>query len=369
MRIGINARNILPNKLEGFGHYSLEIISRIVSSHPEHEFFLYFDRKINVPFPVGKNVHLRFVSPPTRHVLLYLFWFEFRLPNWFKKDKIDLFWSPDGILSLRSNVKQIGTIHDINFEHYPEDMPKIASWYFRRYFPKYAAKANQLITVSTYSATDIAKTYNLPLSKIQVIHNGASSQFKPLSLEEKQAVKIEFTKGREYLLFVGSLHPRKNVKRLIAAFHSIAHEFPELDLVIVGSAMWDKNFLGDLSQIESRLVLTGHLPLDQLARLMGAAKIFTFVPYFEGFGIPLVEAMRCGTPILTANVTSLPEVAENAAVYCDPFNLEDIFNQMRMMLKDEKKLEELSRIGLERSREFSWEIAAKKTWEVIEQRI
>ncbi len=369
MRIGINARNILPGKLEGFGHYSLEVISRIVQRHPEHQFVLFFDRKVVLPFEKTPNVEIVTVFPPTRHPLLWVWWFNFALPKQFKKHQIDFFWSPDGYLSLRTDVPQMATIHDINFEHHPEDMPANVSKYFRQYFPQFAAKAQHILTVSNYSKTDLVKTYLVPESKITAIHNGVSGVYQPLAEDEKISIQQEITQGRPYILFVGSLHPRKNVQRLLSAFDRLSGEFPSVDLVIVGSAMWKEKFLTIPEKISNRLHFTGHLPLDKLAKVMGAADIFAFVPYFEGFGIPVVEAMRCGIPILAANTTSLPEVAENAAIYCDPFSVDDITAQLRELLKNPTLRTQLAQIGLERSQQFSWDKTAEQVWEAIELQI
>lgn len=367
MRIGINARNILPNKLEGFGHYSVEIIQRIVKNHPEHHFVLYFDRKVELPFEQTKNVEIIQVFPPTRHPLLWILWFEFALPKRFKKDKIDAFWSPDGYLSLRSSIPQIATIHDINFEHYPADMPKLVSNYFRYFFPKFSRKAKHIITVSEYSKNDLVKTYLLPESKITAIHNGVNEIYKPLNEDEQARIKFQITNGRSYILFVGSLHPRKNVQRLITAFDRISGEFPLIDLVIVGSAMWKDKFLQIPTKLESRLHFTGHLPLTELAKVMGAADVFAFVPYFEGFGIPLVEAMKCGVPILSAKTTSLPEVAHDAAIYCNPFSVDDITNSLRLLLQNPDLRREISQKGIQRSQHFSWDKSADLVWQVLER--
>jgi glycosyltransferase involved in cell wall biosynthesis len=196
-----------------------------------------------------------------------------------------------------------------------------------------------------------------------------SGVYQPLAEDEKINIQQEITQGRPYILFVGSLHPRKNVQRLLSAFDRLSGEFPSVDLVIVGSAMWKEKFLTIPEKISNRLHFTGHLPLDKLAKVMGAADIFAFVPYFEGFGIPVVEAMRCGIPILAANTTSLPEVDENAAIYCDPFSVYDITAQLRELLKNPTLRTQLAQIGLERSQQFSWDKTAEQVWEAIELQI
>lgn len=362
MRIGINARNLLANKLEGFGQYSLELISRICKNHPEHEFYLFFDRPYDSKYIFSKNVIPIVLFPPTRHPVLYVIWFEFSLKKALKENRIKLFWSPDGFCSLGSNIPQIATIHDINFEHNPQDLPWLVSKYYRFFFPKFVKKAKKLITVSDYSSNDIQSKYGIEKEKITTIYNGANKIYQPIRESEKEKLRLKYTQGNPYFIFVGSLHPRKNVDRLIQAFTHITKTNDEIRLVIVGSAMWKGKKIDLPKKLVDKIIFTGHLEMSELSKLMASAKALTYVPYFEGFGIPLVEAMRCGTPILAANTTSLPEVAKDAAIYCDPFNVNEIAKKMNELLSDETLCLELSQKGLERSKDFSWDKAAELVW-------
>jgi glycosyltransferase involved in cell wall biosynthesis len=367
LRIGINTRNLLSNKLEGFGQYTLEITRRICQNHPEHEFYLFFDRTFDSKFIFAKNVVPIVLSPPTRHPILYIWWFEFSLKRALRKHKIDLFWSPDGFCSLGSNVPQVATIHDLNFEHNPKDLPWIFSSYFRFFFPKFVRKAKKIITVSEYSKNDIHSNYGIPKEKVRVIYNGSNEAYKSIDFESKKAIRDKYTEGKPFFVFVGSLHPRKNVKRLIEAFEIVSKQNTEIRLVIVGSAMWkDKKFTFS-TVLKNRIVFTGHLDSSELTKIMASAIALTYVPYFEGFGIPLVEAMRCGTPILAANATCLPEVAGNAAIYCNPFNVNDIAKGMLILLENNDLLRDLSKKGLERSQYFSWDKAAEEVWKELNE--
>lgn len=368
MRIGINTRFLLSSKMEGFGWYTFEIVKRIVKDHPEHEFIFFFDRPFDEKFIFGANVTPVVLNPPARHPILFVFWFEIALKRALKKHKIDLFFSPDGYLSLASNVPQVGVIHDINFEHYPEDIPFAARKYLRFFFPKFARKAKKIITVSEYSKQDIQSTYQIPSDKIVVAWNGASDEFKPLSHEEIIQIRKTLTKGAPYFLFVGAIHPRKNVKRLIDSFIELKlqHQSP-YHLVIVGASLWKNNPLSITipESIKDSIHFTGHLSLTELSEVMASAEIFAYVPYFEGFGIPLVEAMKCGTPILSGNKTSLPEVAGPAAIYCDPFDVQDICAKMKLLSEDAELRKKLSVAGMERSKEFSWQKASEKVFSVL----
>jgi len=369
MRIAVNTRFLLSSKMEGFGYYTYEVVKRLVEEHQEHEFILFFDRKFDEKFVFGENVTPVILNPPARHPFLFYIWFEFSVKRALKKYKADVFISPDGYLSLKSKVKQIAVIHDVNFEHNPEDVPWLMRKYLRRFFPKFAHKATHILTVSEYSKQDICSTYKIDTAKVTALWNGASPKFKPLSLDQKTMVRSTYTRGNPFLLFVGALHPRKNLGRLIRSFEQFkrSNSKDQHKLVIVGAELFGGK-LGEIeisSFIREHIILTGHVSLSDLADIMGAASIFTYVPYFEGFGIPLVEAMKCGTPILSGDRTSLPEVAGDAAIYCDPFSIEDISEKMSILANSSSTREELSRKGLKRSKLFSWDSTSNEIWSII----
>lgn len=371
MRIAINTRFLLDHKMEGFGWYTYEIVKRIVANHPEVDFIFFFDRKYDEKFIFGKNVTPVVLRPPARHPILFYWWYEISVKRALQKYHVDLFFSPDGYLSLKSSVKQINVIHDINFEHNLKDVPRRIGKYLRYYFPKFARKAEHILTVSEYSKNDICKTYSIPHDKVTVSWNGASECFEPIGENEKLNVEQQYADGNPYFLFVGALHPRKNVNRLIQAFSQIKSKEPNNNykLVIVGEELFSSSMNLDRisDKIRNEIYFTGHLSIEALAKVMAAATVFTFVPYFEGFGIPLVEAMKCGTPILAGNKTSLPEVAGDAAIYCDPFSVTDIAEKLSIISSDDTLRSELSAKGLERSRIFSWDHSASKVWQVIEE--
>lgn len=369
MRIAVNTRFLLPHKMEGFGWYTYEITKRLVENHPEHTFIFFFDRKYDPKFVFGDNVIPVVLNPPARHPILFRVWFNQSLKRALKKYNADVFFSPDGYLSLTTDIPQIGVMHDLNFEHNPEDLKPVMRNYYLKYFPKFAKKAQHIITVSEYSKQDIVSTYGISEDKITAIWNGASDVFKPIDDSAKDDIMKRYSDGKPFFLFVGAIHPRKNVRRLIEAYSHYRKSNPESEeqLVIVGTELWNNSGfdLNISNELKQNIHFTGHLQLEELSKIMGAAKIFTFVPYFEGFGIPLVEAMRCGTPILSGDKTSLPEVAGNAALYCDPFDVNSIASALTKLTQDKTLREELSNKGLERSQLFSWDTAANKVWEVI----
>jgi glycosyltransferase involved in cell wall biosynthesis len=364
MKVAINCRNLTAPKLEGFGNYTFEIVSRWIESHPEVEFLLIYDRKPQHFLPRLQNVKECVIPPATRHPILYFIWFEFQLTRLLRREKVDLFFSPDGYSSLGSKVKKVITIHDLNFEHNPKDLPFVVRNYLRCFFPKFARKADHILTVSAYSKNDIVKAYAIDPSKISVVYNAPNPIYAPVSESEKQAVRIEYTKGKPFFLFVGSLHPRKNVQRLLEAFSMLDN--PPADLVIVGKKMWKNTDIQLPEKNQAQVHFVGYLDKEKLAKVMGSALALTYVPYFEGFGIPMVEAMACGTPLIAANATCLPEIAGDAALYCDPFSIKDIHAAMEQLLNDGELRETLKQKGLERVKNFSWDKAAKEAWEKLQ---
>jgi glycosyltransferase involved in cell wall biosynthesis len=371
MRIAINTRFLLSSKMEGFGWFTYETVKRIVESHPEVDFIFFFDRDYDEKFIFGDNVQAVVLNPQARHPVLFRIWFNISVSRALKKYKADLFFSPDGYLSLKTSIPQVGVIHDLNFEHYPADIPSSARKYLKKFFPLFAKKANHIITVSEYSKHDIVSTYSILPDKITVAHNGGSDAFKPLDTDDKSAIQNKYTAGEEYFVFVGALHPRKNLIRLFEAFSQFKSESKsKTKLLIVGEKLWKDDKIEKAyfdSTVKNEIHFTGHLPLSDLTKAVGGAKCLVFPSYFEGFGIPLVEAMRAGCPISCGDRTSLPEVAGDAAIYFDPFSITDMKNSLIQMDSNANLRNELSRKGIERSKLFSWDDSAKIIWTVLQE--
>ena len=371
MRIAVNTRLLLKDKLEGIGWYTFETLSRIVKAHPEHDFYFIFDRPYSEEFIFAKNVTPIVLGPPTRHPILWYIWFELRLPKLLKKHNIDLFLSTDGFLSLTSKVASVAVIHDVNFEHHPKDLKFNHSLFYRFFFKKYAHKAKILVTVSEYSKSDISKVYGLSEAKIDVSLNGVNSLFHQIELAEQIKTRKQFSQGNDYFLFVGALNPRKNIKRLLIAFDLFKTETKSKNkLLIVGAKMWWNDELKEAFENlnhKDEVIFTGRKSLEDLQVLYAAAQAFCFVPYFEGFGIPIIEAMRCGCPVITSNCTAMPEVAGEAALLVDPYNIEDIKNAMITIENDPKLRADLSEKGLIHAQKFNWKSTADTLWNSIEK--
>jgi glycosyltransferase involved in cell wall biosynthesis len=368
VNIVVNTRLLRPGKLDGIGWFAHETLRRLVRAHSEHRFTFLFDR----PFPpsvlYAPNVSARWFGPPTRHPLLYRLWLEGRLPRVLRQLKADLFISTDGYLSLRSSVPAIAVVHDLNFEHHPEDLPPAYRAWYRTYFPQFARHARRVVTVSEYSRQDIMARYGVAADHVDLVYNGVSERYTPISEKEALSERQLRSGGAPYFVCVGSLHPRKNIARLLAAFDQVAEKHTQVHLVVVGDTFWmDPRMRTALRQMvhADRLVFTGRLDQPRLHHTLAAAHALVYASYYEGFGIPMVEAMRCGTPVLAARATSLPEVAGDAALYCDPFSTEDIASCMRQLLTNEPLRQDLRAKGLERAKKFTWDATAQGLWNSI----
>jgi glycosyltransferase involved in cell wall biosynthesis len=371
LNIAVNTRLLLKNKLEGIGWFSFETLKRITTNHPEHTFYFIFDRPFDKQFIFGDNVKPIVIGAPTRHPVLYYLWFEFSIPKILKEINADLFISPDGFLSLKTNIKSIAVIHDINFMHYPKDFPLLLRLYYRYFFPRFAKKANRIASVSEYSKQDIINQFEINENKIDVVYNGSNSIYKPISDTEKELTKKKYTSGNNYFLFVGALSPRKNVSNLLLAFNDFKIKTQSQDkLVIVGEKMFKTKELNktyENLQHKSDVIFTGRMHPENLKNLYAASTALTFVPYFEGFGIPIIEAMNCETAVITSNKTSVPEVAGDAAILVDPFSVKSISDAMLELHNNPKLRTELIEKGNLQKEKFSWDKTAEKFWKTIEK--
>lgn len=368
MRIGVNTRFLLKNKMEGFGWYTYETMLRITQQHPEHEFIFFFDRPYDQKFIFSDNITPVVLPPPARHPILQKIWFDYSITRAVKKYACDVFVSPDGYLSLKAELPQLAVIHDLNFEHNPQDVPTTVLKFFKKRFPLFAVKAARICTVSNFSKEDIVKTYGIAAEKIDVTYNGVSPAFKVIEEPKKQEIREQYTEGKPYIVFVGAIHKRKNVQRLIEAYKKLkAEENIPHHLLIVGEPMWNSQAIKVEEEMKAFIQFTGHVSLETLADIMGSATCLAFVSYFEGFGIPLVEAMQSGVPVLAGNKTALPEIGGDAVLYCDPFSVASIQTQLHLLLSDEKLRESLIEKGLERAKDFSWDYTARDLWLAVEK--
>jgi glycosyltransferase involved in cell wall biosynthesis len=369
MRIAVNTRLLLKGKLEGIGWFTYQTLERMVRRHPEHEFIFFFDRPYDPSFVFARNVTPVVVPPPARHPILFYLWFDWSIPFMLRKYKADVFLSTDGQMSLYTKVPTCLVMHDLAFEHYPQHLVLSQRLYWRHYSPKFAKKAKRIVTVSNYSKEDISKRYHIPEEKIDVVYNGAHDEYKPLGWQEREAVKAEYAGGCEYFVFAGALHPRKNIVNLLKAFISFKkHHRSDMKLVIVGRMAWKFEELEEMKEempFKKDVKWVGYMNVKDLSKVMGAAYALVFPSLFEGFGIPILEALQCNVPAIVSNTSSMPEVAGDAALLVDPQNPDDIATKMSMLYKDEMLRARLIAAAPAQVAKFNWDRSAEELFQCV----
>lgn len=371
MKIAVNTRLLLEGKMDGIAWFTYETMKRITRQHPEHEFIFIFDRPFSESFIFSDNVQGVIAHPQSRHPVLWYMFFEFGIPAVLKKHKPQLFLSPDGWLSLNTRVKSMAVIHDLNFEKHPEFIPWLVRNYYHYFFPRFARRADRIATVSEYTKMDIAQRYGVSPEKIDVVYNGANEKYIPVTNEIKQQTREKYTSGSPYFVFVGTIHPRKNLTNLFRAFGMFKKKSDnDVKLLIVGDKKWWTGEIKDAYDnigCKEDVVFGGRMSSEELHKAIASSLAMTYVSYFEGFGIPIVEAFYCNVPVITSNVTSMPEVAGDAAILVDPFSVESICDAMLQMASDEKFRKQLIDRGVQRKAEFSWQKSADRLWASIEK--
>jgi glycosyltransferase involved in cell wall biosynthesis len=358
-------RLLIPGKLEGIGWFSLETMRRLADHHPNTEFIFVYDRPIPKGIRFPNNVRSHRIILPARRPLLWKIWFDGSLNRLLKKWKPDLFYSPEGMMPLNPPCRSLITIHDLNFEHFPEDMPANYLRYYREYFPKFAERADRITTVSMASRNDIINLYRIDPNKIEVVYNGVNESYTALSPELVQKTRAEYSDGAPYFFYIGSFHRRKNIERMLKAYDHYRERGGEAKFLLVGEEMWGDGELEQLvKHMEHRadVQLLGRRSPEELKFLMGAAQALIFVSYFEGFGLPIVEGMRAGVPVLTSEASCMPEISGGATLLVNPMN-EKLISDGMIALDDPDTRTRLIQKGLERSIDFSWERTATGIWE------
>ena len=373
MKIAVNCWVLRNKDIDGIGNFTIETLKILIPNHPEIDFMILCDKNFTedyFDFPNAKKYH---IFPPYRHPILYMVYMEIVVGLFLKKHQPDLFISMEGFLCLSTKCKQLPLVYDLNFEHQPQDLPFRNRFYFRTFYPKFARKATRIATISEYSKKDICNTYKISAEKIDNVSCGVKEKFYPLQEELKKETRIRYADGKEYFFFIGSMHPRKNIVRLLQAFEKFKIKTNAgLKLILAGNIFWgDETVQSTLHEMGSKadVIFAGRVSDDELVNLLGSAFALTFVPTFEGFGLPIVEAFQCDVPVISSNTTSMPEVVGNAGLLANPFNVEDIALQMQLLFNDEYSRTDLIKKGRTQKTIFTWEKTANMLYQSIEKAV
>ncbi|MDP5170327.1 MAG: glycosyltransferase family 4 protein [Bacteroidia bacterium] len=367
--IAVNTRLLLPNRLEGISRFAYEILRRMAAEHPEVTFTYFFDRAYDPAYLTSPNIRAEVLFPPARHPLLWHAWFHFQLRRRLSALQPDLFYSPEFYLSLHPRIPEIATFHDLAYEHFPQDLTGWAGRYVKKYSPQYAAHAREIVTVSEFTRQDLVEKYGIPAERIHVVYNSAGKQFFPIEREKKQGVREQFSQGKPYFHFVGTIQPRKNLENTLLAFDRFKKETgSEMMLLLVGRQGW--NYQAALDTYEqlthkADVQFTGYVSDEDLNRIYGASEGLVYVPWLEGFGIPIVEAFHAEIPVITSDCTSLPEVAGDAALLVAPADVAGMARAMALLATDAALSASLVEKGRLQRQHFSWGNSADTLWQLL----
>ena len=369
MKIAVNTRFLLSNYLEGYGYFVFEVFKYLTNNHPEHQFIFIFDRPFDKRFVFSSNITPVVVGPPARHPLLWKYWYDLKIPSVLKKNKADVFVSVDGLCSLRTATPQCLVIHDVAFLHYPAHIKRSHLYFFKKYIPRFLKKANSIATVSEFSKKDILNHYKTDPEKISVVYSAAKEIFQPVTGEIAEATKEKYTDRAEYFLYIGAIHPRKNLVNLLKAFSIFKKRLKSnMKLVLAGRLAWKyDSFIQNLKKYKFKedVIMLGYLSEDELVKITGSAYALVYPSLLEGFGVPVLEAMKCHVPVITSSGSSMEEIAKDAALYADPESFEEIAAKMMLVYKDENLRKELIEKGKVIADQFSWKRTAELLWQSI----
>lgn len=371
MKIAVNTRLLLKDRLEGIGQFTYETLRRITKLHPEHQFFFLFDRKYDESFLFSDNVTPVVAHPQARHPYLWYLFFEYGIPLEIRKIKADLFLSTDGWIPTKLDIPIVNVIHDLNFLHHPEFVPPVVRRYYDRFFPKFARNATRLATVSEYSRQDIIRSFGISSDKVDVVFSGNNPAYRPLLEEQQGEVRRKYTGGSAYFLFVGLIHKRKNLDNIFRAFDIFKDRGSDsTKLVVVGDKKWWAGEIEDTYLKMSHrddVLLLGRQPLDVVCELTASAIAMVYTSLFEGFGLPIVDSFNAHVPIITSNVTAMPEIAGDAAILVDPNSPEQLAEAMCNLHQDKDLRSSLIEKEIVRKGLFTWDRTADLLWNTIEK--
>jgi glycosyltransferase involved in cell wall biosynthesis len=366
-KIVINAIPLL-SKLTGIGRYALEICKRIslLELNADFSYFYgYYNKNLymtDIP-PSGKftkkikNILGRhyYIKKTTREFLLFL--------SRFSSQTFDLYWEPNIVPIEHIRSKHlITTVHDFSFLHYPECLPQENKEYLQKHFWKNIQKSDRIITGSKYIKDEVVDQLRYEADRVEVIHHGIDHEyFRRFDRSLLNGFVAAHNLPARFILFVGSIEPRKNLKNALLAYNSLPDAFKkEYKFVLAGFSGWKNEEVMKIIRKEANIVYLGYLPNEDLAYLYNLASVFLYPSLYEGFGLPPLEAMACGTPVIVSDSSSLPEVCRDAAFYIDPRSIESISDGIIKVISDSELRSALTQKGVDRANMFSWDDSARK---------
>ncbi|MBI4494574.1 MAG: glycosyltransferase family 4 protein [Chloroflexi bacterium] len=343
----------------GTAQYGLQLATALADRYPAARLTVLRSRRAPSPLLDRPNVHEALALTPPHHR-----WEQTLLPLELLRVEADLLHSVDAIPPFRRRCPAVITVGDLGFLRYPETVTAASAAYYGQ-VGRAVHSAEHILTYSESSAEDLRSRLEVPSEKITVAPLAADPSYR--RVEQPETALVRLGVARPYLLFVGTIEPRKNLPTLVKAFATIAREFPEVSLVVAGRRGWLERPVFDLVEelgLRQRVRFLGNVPGQELPSLYSGAEVFAFPSLHEGFGLPVLEAMACGCPVLCSNTSSLPEVADDAAWLLSPTDVAAWAKALRYALRDPGVRAELAARGLQRAARFTWRFTAEQTYEV-----
>ncbi len=370
VNIALNAMQVRAAKT-GVGQYIHALLEAMVEQATQDQFTVYCNAAnvANYKLPVA-NLSTPVWGLSGRARALRLLHEYALFPRELANQHYDVFHGASNFLPLRKVCPYVVTIHDLSYYVHPWRCPPVRRRYWYMMTANTVAVADRIISDSENTRQDIARFFPKAAGKIRVVHCAAHSRFRPLPYDRGQARLPEVIGDRPYILYVGTLEPGKNVERTIHAFEAVAADYPHHQLALVGDRGWlfESIFAAaEKSPFRDRILFLGHLHDETVVELFNFCELFVYPSLYEGFGLPPLEAMACGAPVITSNTSSIPEVVGDAAVTVAPTDDAALAAAMRQVLADEGLRKDLRTRGLARAAQFSWRTAAQQTLEVYRE--
>jgi glycosyltransferase involved in cell wall biosynthesis len=370
MRIGIDATP-LPENPVGAGIYIIQLIRALDKLNKEHELVIFAHPMGRSLIDIQPSPTLEWVDVKEKSPAMRLLWEQTRLPILAKRQGIDLLHSLHYTSPLALPCKSIVTFHDMTFFLFPELHTRVKKHFFPFAIRMSAQRAEKLIAVSESTRRDSMCILNIPPEKIITAPNGISQKFHPISNQEKlEECRRKFNLQGEFILYVGLLEPRKNLPLLLTAYKKLNQVTDPPPLVIVGRKGWGQEEIErqlDELDIAERVHFTGYVPDSDLPIVYNLATVFVYPSIYEGFGFPPLEAMACGTPVITTAVSSMPDHVGKAGILVPPNDEETLVQAMKLIIEDKALQKQLSIEGRQQAKKFTWEQTAKITLEIYNQ--
>jgi glycosyltransferase involved in cell wall biosynthesis len=364
MRIAFDGTTLRPART-GVGYYTEHLLHHLATESVDDEIMVISNRPLDTTAALPPNV--RVVSSSSR--VPRLVWMQAIAPRLLRRLGVEVAHFTNGMMPLAVSVPTVVTIHDMSLTMFPKYHPPRRVLLNRPLVDMAARRADAIITVSESAKRDIVRLYGSQAERIHVVHEAAALSFQPIRDQRVlDRVRQRYELADRFVLYVGTIEPRKNLPKLIEGFarRRNSGEIPH-QLVCAGPYGWlsrDIEDLIDRLQIEQSVRFTGYVPFDDLAALYSLAEMFVFPSLYEGFGLPVIEAMACGTPVITGQVAALTEVGGNAVEHVGHLDADSLGDAMVRLARDARRREELSSLGLQRAHTFSWQRAARETLKV-----